>query len=78
MDGDQEDQLGDVTTASLGNSLTDSAQFDLLTGRLQSAQVAQSTTPVVQESYGTTSWAASPRAASSGEAEAASRDFRKR
>jgi len=48
----QEDQLGNVTVAALGNGLLDNAQFNLLTGRLNAAQLTNSAgTAQVQESY---------------------------
>ena len=48
----QEDQLGNVTSAALGNQLVDSAQFDLLTGRLNAAQLSLGGAAQLQESYG--------------------------
>jgi RHS repeat-associated protein len=48
----QEDQLGNVTTAALGNQLVDGAQFDLLTGRLNTAQLSLAGAAQLQESYG--------------------------
>lgn len=45
------DQLSNVTAANLGNQLVDTAQFNLLTGRLQNAQLKLGSVLQVQEAY---------------------------